>query len=250
MKNNVAENISKEIQKYTPQLYYDEKPNSNLPSRPLASSVLITVDDHYFLITAGHTFEDVDLMHIGILIEAEFCTIGGALTKYEPNNEHYEPNKLDISIFHLDLETIKMFKEKYKFLEWNQIVFNHYSSHNSRYMLFGYPAEITRKHFPTKKIIPAALPLITIGLPPENYCLGNIDIHKKLILLLADFISLKTKSIKKLPELEGISGGGVWLVSDDNEKTQYQLVGIVTGQKDSFMFSTKMDFLFVLTNLI
>ena len=152
MHNYIAELISKEIQKYTPQLFYDENPNGNLPSKAYASSILITVNDIFLLINAGHTFQDVELSNIGIMIENEFCTIGGGLIKYEPNDQFYEPNKLDISVFRLDSETIETFKEKYKFLSYNKIQFNHFSVEQSKYLVFGYPEKMTRKDFPTKNI--------------------------------------------------------------------------------------------------
>lgn len=242
MDNNIAGKISKEIEQYTAQLFYDKNPTNNLPSKPHASSVLITVNRKYFLITAGHTFEDVDISHIGIMIDHDFCTIGGGLSKIEPNNDNYEPNKRDLSIFQLDDVTIKTFDEKYKFLGLEQIEFNHYSVESSQYLVVGYPEEMTRKNFPTRSISPSALVMSTIGIAPEFYNLENINLDNVLILFLGEFVSSITKKLKKVPDMGGLSGGGVWIVFGNNNNYQYKLVSIVTGENSfkSHLYSTKI----------
>jgi hypothetical protein len=161
---------------------------------------------------------------------------------------NYEPNNYDIAIFELDAITVDTFKEKYDFLTWDKLDFNHYSSVISRYLLFGYPGNLTQKNYPTKQIIPSSLILRTVGLPPSYYLKEGINIVKILTLIVDQGnigSSDKSASIQ-LSDLGGISGCGVWSVSNlDSEIPEFKLVSILTGENDikTVLYSTKLDFL-------
>lgn len=249
-RDRVIESIAKQISRFSPQLFLNKRHNPKLPPHSLASSILLSVDEKHFLISAAHTFLEEDLQNVGIMFGNNFCNIGGELWWLEPNVEdNYDPNKLDIAIFKLDEITVAAFKKRYEFLTCDKLGFNHHSSSKSRYLSFGFPEKKTRKHFPTKEIIPTSITLGLFGLGEAFYHENNFDERKSLLLLIKqqERDDLNIEIVKPLPELEGISGCGVWNVLNlSPENLIYQLVSIVTGQDDSksILYSTKVDVLF------
>lgn len=245
--NKIASYISLEIIKYTPQLYYVEDHSSDEAPYPHSSSVLLHFDEKFFLVTAGHCVHNIDLTKVGIMLGHDFCSIGGSLKCYEPNDEDtYEPTNLDLAIFRLKSETVDAFKEKYDFLNVEKLNFNHISSKESRYLIFGYPGELTENDDEAKVIIPSSLKLRTIGVPFLYYLQEGIDKNKTLVLFV-DQNNIGTSdstTVSELAALGGISGCGVWHVSDLNTSNpQYQLVSILTGenQEQTTLYSTKID---------
>jgi len=247
--NNVADAIAKEVFHCTPQLFYVNHNKSKLPPYPYSSCVLIKFHEKHFLVSAAHNFHEEDLESIGIMIERDFYTIGGILEYWEPNTEDHYPNNLDIAIFKLDEITISAFKKRYQFLDWQKVGFNHYTTLNSRYLIYGYPGSKTKKHAPTKTITPTSLTIRTIGVQESYYLENSIDADKFLVLSVPQYqvSSLNSNSLTNLPALGGISGCGIWnVINLSIENPQYELVSIVTGEDSAktIIHSTKMYVLY------
>lgn len=251
--DDICEKIAKEIALCTPQLFSVKNQNSRLPPKADSSSLLVTVNNRFFLTTAAHSVHDFDLNCIGIMIENDFCTIGGQLKYFEPNElENFDPNKIDIAVFELEATTVSVMKEKYQFLQWNKIGLNHISSEASHYLIFGYPEQETKKYYPTKQILPSPFILRTIGVTKEYYFKESVDITKTVIVTVDQKMVVRssTQKIEVLPELGGISGCGVWNVFNlFGETPQYQLVSILTGENEekTVLYSSKIN---VLRNIL
>lgn len=248
--DKIIDKICDDLLKYTPQLFTvkdffcNDTPNAN------SSSVLITYADEYFLITAGHNVDNIDLSNIGIMINNDFCTIGGTVKCFEPNDiNNYVPQKSDIAIFKLSQETINAFKERYDFLPSNKIGIDHFSI-SSPYLIFGFPERKTKMDFTEKKIMPEPFIFRTIGVDENQYKQKEINSNKTLMLSVKQkkVMRSKTKLIEKLPKLHGISGCGVWHVFNF-ENPDYQLVSILTGENSekSVLYSTRIS---IVINLI
>lgn len=243
--DEISLNMAKEIMDYTPQLFFEKIHKNKLPPYADSSSLLITVNNRHFLVTAAHCIYDIE--SIGFMIENDFYTIGGNLKSFEPNMENnYDPNNLDLSIFELFEETIQAIKLKYKFLDWSKIGFGHKSSMTSHYLIVGYPEYKTQKNYPTKKIISSPLILRTTGVPIEVYIKNEVN-KNSCIILTADQknVAVNTiNSIIELPELGGISGCGIWHVFNEFGKNpKYHLVAILTGENEqkTILYSTKIE---------
>ena len=63
-------------------------------------------------------------------------------------------------------------------------------------MVFGYPESKTRKHFPTKLIIPEPFVARSIGMPGEYYAEQKIDFRKTLAIYI-DQSQLASAAIDK-----------------------------------------------------
>lgn len=246
--DDICDNISKEIAKCTPQLFSVKNHISKLPPTADSSSVLLTVNERFFLITAAHCVHGFDLHCMGIMLENDFCTIGGQLKYFEPNDlDTCDPNKIDLAIFELEPETVSAMKEKYQFLQWDKIGLNHSSSQSSRYLIFGYAEQQTeKKYLPNKIITPTPLVLRTIGVSNEYYLKEKIN-SQKTVVLTVDQKSVgrsSTDVIEELPFLGGISGCGIWNIFNLFGNTpQYQLVSFLTGEDENkiVLYSSRVD---------
>lgn len=246
--NSICDSISREIAKCTPQLFSVKNHISKLPPAADSTSVLITVQDRHFLVTAAHCVHEFDLDYLGIMIGNDFCTIGGQLKYFEPNDlDDCDPNKIDLAVFELLPDTAGAIREKYQFLNWDRVETNHSSSQASLYLIFGYPEVRTeKKYFPDKIITPTPLVLRTIGVPAEYYLHENIN-ERKTIVLTLDQRKVGSKSkdkIEALPFLGGVSGCGVWNVFNLFGMTpQYRLVSFLTGENASktVLYSSRAD---------
>jgi hypothetical protein len=241
----VGNKISKEIFHFTPQLFV--KPKKNLPPFAFSSSILLTVNNKFYLITAAHTFYNENVDKIGICINDVFCKLGGSLIYSEPNDTiNYDPNKLDMAVFELHNDTSEFLKTKYRFLPLSELAFDHVSSKHIRYLICGFPAIETSKNFPTKEVFSSTFSLASHGADPDVYLNNKIDINKTIILPIIQN-KIETTSIRNtpsLPELEGISGCGVWVVSNLLSKMpNFKLVSIITGinYDKSVLYSSRID---------
>lgn len=245
--NTICDNVSRIVVNYSLQLFSVKDHVSKLPPFADSSSILVTVAERYFLVTAAHCIHGIDLTCFGIMISDEFIRLGGTVQYFEPNEEDaFDPNNMDMAVFELDDETVAAMKEKYQFLRWNQIKIGHPSEKISPYLIFGYPGLKTRKHFPTKQIIPEPFILRTIGKPLDFYQEQKIDTRKTLALLVDQkrIASAMTDKIEEVGELGGISGCGVWHISNLlNDTPDFHLISILTGenQDKSVLYSSKVD---------
>ena len=251
--SEVGLRIAREVAQFTPQLFYVKR-NIRLAPFALASSILLTVNSRFYLVTAAHSFYGDNVDNIGIMINNVFCKLGGTLINCEPNDSaDHEPNKIDMAVFELHNDTVEFIKTKYQFLPWSKISFDHVSSKNVNYLIFGYPASETRKHFPTKEVISSTFTLASYGLDMKYYLSHKIDACKKIMLPLLENQIGKSSSnnITELPELEGISGCGVWSFFDlFSEFPNYKLVSIITGRDNdsTYLYSSRIEVLKIILN--
>ncbi|CAN5213970.1 hypothetical protein BH11BAC5_BH11BAC5_14220 [soil metagenome] len=240
--------IKADLIKYTPQLVFSKTRNREIPPKADSSSILITVQNRFFLITTGHTLHNRSLQTIGIMLENIFYSLSGKSAYHEPNIDfEYEPNKLDMGVVELDEYAVSILKRKYEFLQIEQMDFYHFNSKQFQYLIYGYPVEKTSKDINTKIISPYPISLFTIEETIENYLLNNIDI-KRVIMLKGEqnrLLHLETKleKTKPLPLFEGLSGCGVWRVEGlMSIKPEYKLVSMITGSTETqdILYSTKV----------
>jgi hypothetical protein len=231
--NSVCRDFANEIAKSTPQLFLVKDHSNRLPPAAFGSAILAKLDQAYFLITAAHCVDGINLEYLGIVIGNDFCTIGGQLFFYESNQDTFDPNNADMAVIMLDAVTVASMKEKYEFMDWQKIGLDHLAGQSSKYLIFGYPASKTRRHFPTKQIIPEPLVLRTVGASDEYYLQEQIN-KGKIFLLYVDQKSVgkaTDSEIEELPKLGGISGCGVWTILDlFTPSPKYRLVGLITGE--------------------
>ena len=252
--NDMAQLIGKKVKTFTPQLYYDDHSNGEIPPSAFASSILIKTANNFFLVTAAHVFHEEEIKNIGFFINRYFYVISGELNYHEPNDGiYYDARNLDIAVFKLDYVSVDLLKNYYSFLELQDLEFNHFSSVASRYLVFGYPEQITVNNDSTKTVIPASMSLRTIGVDQSYY---EKDITRDRTIILSgkqtNMHPANSNSLDKVTVFSGISGCGVWNVTKlSKENPEYKLVSILTGEDEdkTVFYSTKIDVIISILNL-
>lgn len=244
--NEVVIELSKELSLFTPQLFsVKDHTKSVIPPRADASSLLIEAGDRHFLVTAAHVFHECEMDKIGFMINREFITIGGTTRYFEPNElDDCDPNKVDMAVTELHKETTQAFKEAYRFLPLEKVGFHHQTGTGEPYLVYGYPKSRTKKDFPTKRILPKPFIFRTTGYNEDYYFTNSIDSNKTIVLHTPPSgIRSKDGGEADLPELGGISGGGVWHLNDLHAlKPKYELVSLITGEDEgrTVLYSTRV----------
>lgn len=229
--NNRINLISKQILKYTPQLYYIEKNYPDKTPKPLGSSVLYASETNNYLITAKHVFNNENEWSVGILIKNIFYALEGI--KYQTTD-----NNLDIAVFHLTERLTETLLESYSFLNSDQIDENHYYTKLlPRYLEVGFPLTKSKlkKHDKTIRVNPFIL-VSDIIKQSNEYIYVNIPKTRKSF---NDNIPTRT-----IPILTGLSGSGLWYVSNFY-RLNFKLVGIMIEWDDKnkkYTKGTKINF--------
>jgi hypothetical protein len=245
--NRIAHLVIQQIGKFTPQLFIVESHDPADAPSAWSTGILLKRGLDHFLLTAGHSLYEEDLNKIGIMQGHDFYTIGGDIKIYEPNKEEYDPRLLDMAVIHLDEEAVVIFRNKYDFLDWTKVAFGHVSAEITPYIVFGYPEVYTKHLTSSKKIVPSALKFRTHGKPYQSYQQHDINPTKTLIVSANQkYVGQGISDRGEMPELGGISGCGLWLVSDlYASQPQFHLVSIITGEDENqeLLYSSKIDFL-------
>lgn len=241
----ITQLMAKEIKRYTVQLFHHHLDAEDVPC-PFGSSILMKNNKNFFLITAGHIFFEEEIKNIGIYIGNYIYGITGELNFHEPNSKTHDPQKLDLAIFKLDYIMVDLLKNYYDFLELEDLDLGHLSSGLSLYLVFGYPAQITKPNAVKKTMVPVSISLQTIGADFYHYKKHSIEMHKTIVLLglQKNIHPSNINSLNKVSDFAGISGCGVWHITNVTpESAQYKLASILTGEDENktIFFSTKVD---------
>ncbi|MFV0545089.1 MAG: hypothetical protein ACK5ND_02625 [Bacteroides sp.] len=241
-KAKALEALFSQIHPFIVQIYKKESEDEPIDISALASGVLFEFNNGYYLLTAGHVYENETVQDIGTFINGDFYVLQGAISYLSPCKSK-ENNKGDIAVCKLLPEVAEDLKQYYSFTTIEQIAMNHILSEENRYFIFGYPVTKTKKNTQRKTIKPIPFKFVTKGITtPQIYQkldLDNgtnflLDFHRKK---LAD---TKTNIKQTAPKPYGISGTGLWYL--DKDKKIY-LVGIMTEwrDKESSFLSTRID---------
>lgn len=220
-------------------MFYIE--NENEPIRPiaLATCILYQNDKNYYLITASHVFENEEIKpsQIGILINDVFFLLNGFLI-YTNDKD----NKVDLAIMKLSDHFAKDISEQYSFLDDNLITINHKLIPQQQYLLAGFPVNKTKIYDKTHKR--EELIILTQPSKEEKYKELIFDKDNHIIVdidKVKDFNNVELTSLP--PYLYGVSGSGLWFISDILFPSKVNLVAIMTEwhKSNKATVGTKID---------
>lgn len=213
------------------------------------TGIFLKILDEYFLITVAHVAEDLNFeFYVGLEKHTMF-KLGGNLVTNNTNNR--DKDKFDICILKLCPLTIENISATYNFLNLEEININHDFKLLPFYELVGFPATKSKYNRYKKKLYSKAYRYITTPVLENN-------IYKKLkcsstynIILNYNrkkVFNYKKKSMHIGPELEGISGCGLWYTPikeiKTKEKPKKYLVAIITEwpiNERKYLIATKID---------
>ena len=247
---------------YSIQLFHNDRPHwEQSPPEPIGTGVLIKYENDHFIVSAAHVLQpyatkqkrnpykeesDYDdaqeaflsLENIGFYYGGFYYPVKEAT--YTNINGEVE-NLIDIVVIKLENETVEELSGK-QFVDYELMEFNHAISTQSRYYIYGYPAEWT--DLKLDKIVCNPLEITTNGIDVST--VEGLTFDAKYNLL----IGYNPKRLVDndgneltLSSPNGISGCGLWYYGTDG---QLKLAGIMTENKNEiegmpFMMATRID---------
>lgn len=214
------------------QLTYEEP----IDLKPEASGVLITIDDNYYLLTAGHVYKDCEFENIGFFSDGFFFVIQGEIK--------YTLDDIDMAVCKLNQATVEELIQKYDFLPSEKIRVGHKLTKELKYYIYGFPTSKTKIIRRYSEIRLGNFQYLTVGVTDSTVYEAMkldadyfylLDYHRKKLIRAGT--SLKQES----PVPNGLSGTGLWYLDGD----EMYLIGIMTAWDDglSVMQATIIDLL-------
>jgi len=250
-KNIATDDYCDIISQYTVQIFIDNWDKENVPKHK-ATGVLIFFNDSYYLVTAGHVLDWFKDKGIGALVHDRYHRIDGNyyhkfISDAKSLYEYY-----DIGIIKLDEYSIKFFNETSKFLDSKYISPEHIIVPKTQYLIFGYPNVKTTLIEEEMRLEVIGWKFLTMGLTESES--KDIEIDKKLNNILRydqdQIIHMKTNKLMQSPDLEGLSGCGIWylpkILFEKGKIIHPILIGINYGHDPNkkYVFSHKMSFVY------
>jgi hypothetical protein len=235
--NYVTTEYAKKIGRYTVQLYeFIDTPKKFKPKfQPIASSILLTHNKRYFLITAGHVLSDYDKGKIGIFEKRTFYRLinaGQDIFFINPENGPAQKN-FDIAVWELDKDTVQILSRFYDFLTPDKVLLEHNYSSSVEYLIVGFPWRRT-KYNPIKRVLrPKIYKILTKTVSNTTYTRLKLipDINFVVEYAQSKIKDMNTGSLGQSILLEGISGCGVWyipkFITEYKKTDNFYLVGVV-----------------------
>ena len=253
LNNTIGYEITKKINNHTIPIF--RSINGELKAH--GTGVLILYEDKHFLISAAHVLEDKFINEIVIQTSDNSLRELGPHQKvitslHETTNR--DDDKIDVGvIIFLDSETLNDLKDNYDFLNYQKTVPNHIPNKDDfNYIILGYP-EVKTKVDPLNKEIESQIFIFFTKISEfiffEKYGCNKedhifIDFPKKLEKLNEE------NKIEKIYRPEGISGCGLWYLSQDTstglKKIDYSLIGIMIEYRIKYarvMIGVKFKFI-------
>lgn len=225
------------ITRFTVQLYeYNEDHKKyKTPYLSIASGVLISHDERYFIITAGHVISDHNKGNIGILEINTFYRLineGQNIFYIDPDKSSKYEN-FDITIWELDSSTTSILNKYYDFLTPENVVLEDEYPLLRNYLIIGFPSTMTKFNFFKSRLRPKVYKFLTRTVDESIYKLLKLD---SKINFVVQFNQRKVRKmgsgiIRRSVKLEGISGCGIWYIPDPISNVEvsnnFYLVSIV-----------------------
>ncbi len=231
------------IRKTTCQLFNKDQDGF----KPYASGVLLELDSVWYLLTAGHNFDDKEYLWTTSKPN-QFIRLGGEIFQNDVANRSQD--KLDICIVKLNSATVENLKVTYKPIGKSELGINHLVKELPKYLAFGYPSTKTKSSKYSKRIKISSFEYFTLPAKEEMYEVFNCSSKENIIFNYdkQKVYNYANRSFIVGPDAYGLSGAGVWDVDMglDIEKIncKIKLVSILTEwpvRNNKFWISTRID---------
>ncbi len=213
---NTKLNIFKsEISKFTPQIFVGKKSGIYTKPNPEATSVLLELNGHYFVVTAGHVLAHE--LSIGFALGRKFYPLHQDLFfYYYDSDEQTINNKWDIGVVKIESDTVDALKQfGYQFINYNHLWLSTDHSPDNWYLLLGFPAGQI-KHNKARRLFKCKpFSLITKEIDDMYPKLGIGQDYKLVVKYDRKRIERSDNGETIIgPELKGVSGSGLWWLAD------------------------------------
>ncbi len=174
------------------------------------TGVFIQIQDHYFLISAAHVFDNYRELFIPLSRDYEVITPGG--TTYNHNSANRDKDTIDIGVMKLDDQCIPHLLRSYNFLQADDLAINHIFQNEEYYTFLGYPSTKSKISWNTDIFDTNSFFHFTTPKKNEEYSKLNRNPAVNVATSYNRKLSFNHKKniFGTGPELHGISGCGLW----------------------------------------
>lgn len=210
--------IGKRIYEYSPPIFSNKNITSGRVNKarpmPIASSVLFTINERYFLVTAAHVFKRHRLADLGLFHGNLLYHLNGDLKLSNPNS--CEKDRLDIAILELERGLANDLAVAFKFYDLIKFNPDHPHYNDARYLVVGTPLTRHKLKLSNKKII--NYPFIFLTKPIDSETTYDGLGVRTYSHLLVDYTKRRiqnssTRNYQMGPQPVGLSGCGIWTIS-------------------------------------
>lgn len=220
--------ISKRIATFTPPIFL----NGAKRPEPISSSILVKWDNDHYFVTAAHTLKNFDRGKIGIISNRTFLRAAGRY--FTTKSDSADNDKIDIGVYQLTDEYMKQLGTGYQFYDLKSFDFDHQDSNEDDYLIVGHPISRSKVR-PDKNKIELRPFLYRTNLNKNQELFVKTNTNPQVNLLLNyDKNNLKDlipNSIVQGPEPNGLSGCGIWRISNpvtnDVNSIKYYPAGMI-----------------------
>jgi hypothetical protein len=215
------------------------------------SGVLATDGNHHFLITAAHVVEHkLYSLYVrsGLKRNEESEVIKIQFDSFINKSPERAKDKIDIAILKLYPATVEKLVGHYGFIDISELWVNHEFNPGDLYAGVGFPATMTKRNPKTRKITAQSTFIQFPAAEEEIYTKLECNSAANILLFYPKnkMISFETDLPGTAPDLNGMSGGGLWkLLYNSEQQIQRKLVGILTEwsdkRKTNYVISTRID---------
>lgn len=235
-------NIIKDIYPSTIQFFkFNDKENA----KAFGTGVLVEVDGHHFVFTAGHVI-DKEEQNLWVPIGGDdLIRLGGQYL----TNSSYKRNHddIDIGVIVLTDSTVTSLKNIYSFIPKEEITVDHEFVNRQEYVVLGYPATKTKANYKTNKLITTVFSYITGAGASSRYKRMNCNPDHRVLVHYdrRSVLNLKTGRTQQGPNSHGMSGCGLWHVPSQGfalKTGEKRLVAILTDWPNgSWWIGTRIE---------
>ena len=198
--------------------------------KPYGTGVLVFIDGKCIIITAAHVTKDSDNTQLYVNSLRGIIPIVGYFRETDLDKD----KTTDLAYIILHDDTAAILVPTYDFLPMSRIVHSHKPIISNQYLVVGYPEKNIRADSTQKTVYSGSSIFLLTMSKNKAYEYYGYDVNKDYVLDFAGRgIDLETdKKSGKIDDPNGMSGCGLWLLTEkpdsDTFELHYHLIGIMT----------------------
>ena len=209
----------------------------------IATGTLVRYKGRNLIISAGHTFTQGNFNDLYVYTDEGSVKLSGMLyTSWLFVEKGSLTKDLDYGYIILDDFTYERLLKKYEFLPETHLKVNHHPEKLQNYVAFGFPYRKTKIEQKRHGDIYASSLFIHTVDPGDYRYKNGFNKNEHIVVAYNKLRIISTQLKGTAPNLQGMSGGGLWLLTkDEHFSTGIRLVGILIEFDTESIYATKID---------
>jgi len=220
----VVEGVMREVQPFTKPLFTRE--GLNRAPHQIATSVIVTIAGHVFLLTAAHAIEHFKGKSVLIPLDGQYVSLDGDVYRNDPgpSGHHGDEDQVDTAVLHVrDPHVARLIEFAYPFER--SLLLN--TASPGSHVAVGYPLRLSKKE--GRQIFSYPMGWLLPGITADRYRRSKINPSENLAFEMTKRVATPSGYAPR-PSLRGMSGCGVWIAPRvDGVDLPHRLVGLFTG---------------------